>query len=159
MRTKDQILLENAYAKILNKEAFEEIEVQEIEAPFTRDHLEDREEESMAKTNLYAICKHAKELLDMVEHGASLDPWQLEKLAIVADNIASVHQYEDYQNNTEEAVIDTHADLKEAKNNEYAICRASIAKDGHIPSSKKDELKRCEKKVGAKIKAKKRKTK
>lgn len=153
MRTKDQILLENAYAKILHKEELEELPEMPVEAPFTKDHMEEREEESMAKTNLYAICKHAKELLDMVENGASLDPWQIEKLAIVADSIASVYQYEDYQNNSEGAVFDTHADLKEAaeaKNNEYAICRASIAKKGHIPTSKKDELKRCEKKLGPK---------
>lgn len=162
MRSKDQILLENVYSKILNREAVEEIP---LNPPFTKDHLEEREEESMAKSNLYSICKHAKALLDSLEAGAHLEPWQLEKIAVVNDNIQGVSQVAEYESSqfdiNEIDDMQIKMEAKEAsKNNQYAICRASIlGKDGDETPAKKEKLKSCEKKVGAKIAAKKRKAK
>ena len=169
MRSKDQILLENVYSKILNREAVEEVPVKidevPVETPFTKDHLEEREEESMAKSNLYSICKHAKALLDSLEAGAHLEPWQLEKIAVVNDNIQDVSQVAEYESSefdiSEIDDMQIKMEAKETpKNNKYAICRAAIlGKDGEETPAKKEKLARCEKKVGAKIAAKKRKSK
>ncbi len=98
MRSKDQILLENAYSTILTKEDVQmDMPEDKPATPFSCDHLAEREEDAMAKSNLYAICKHAKSLLDSLESGAHLEPWQLEKIAIVNDNIQSVSQVAEYE--------------------------------------------------------------
>ncbi len=96
MRSKDQVLLENAYSNVLNAELDMPTEKPQ-DQPFSCDHLAEREEEAMAKSNLYAICKHAKSLLDSLEAGARFEPWQLEKIAVVTDNIQDVSQVAEYE--------------------------------------------------------------
>jgi len=127
MKFKDQILLENAYSKILNREAFDETEEMVVSnTPFTKDHLEEREEESMAKSNLYAICKHAKALLDSLEAGAHLEPWQLEKIAVVTDNIQDVSQAAEYETQDGNSTFDIDEidlmKMESKKVNPWAVC-------------------------------------
>jgi len=128
MKSKDQILLEGAYIKILNKENLDVMDdAAPSDAPFSRDHLEEREEESMAKSNLYSICKHAKALLDSLEAGAHLEPWQLEKIAVVVDNIQDVAQVAEYES---QSTMDDGFDIDEIdslkyeskKVNPWAVC-------------------------------------
>jgi hypothetical protein len=112
MTKKDYNLLEEAYQKVLTKEDMDEM--QEVEAQgmsFSCDSLKSEEEAAMAKSNLYAMCKNAKAILDSLENGIRLEPWQLEKVAVAADNIGDVAQVVDYehQNSDEdlEKTIDT----------------------------------------------------
>jgi hypothetical protein len=154
MKFKDQILLENAYSKILNREAFDEAEEMVVSnAPFTKDHLEEREEESMAKSNLYAICKHAKALLDSLEAGAHLEPWQLEKIAVVTDNIQDVSQVAEYETQDGNSTFDIDEidlmKMESKKVNPWAVC-------GKIENKGKKErcvkgVKKGAKKYGKKI--------
>lgn len=110
MRNKDQVLLETAYANIVAKENVDIAMPEEKpqDQPFSCDHLAEREEDAMAKSNLYAICKHAKNLLDSLEKGVHLEPWQLEKIAVVTDNIQDVSQVAEYESgaSSEEFNID-----------------------------------------------------
>lgn len=163
MKSKDQILLENAYSKILNKENLDVADdMAAADAPFSRDHLEEREEESMAKSNLYSICKHAKALLDSLEAGAHLEPWQLEKIAVVVDNIQDVAQVAEYesQNMMDDGFdIDEIDSLKyESKEvNPWAVC-------GKVKNGGKKErcvkgVKKSAKKYGKKITSDKVKSK
>jgi hypothetical protein len=154
MKNKDQILLENAYTKILNREAFDDAgEMVVSDAPFTKDHLEEREEESMAKSNLYAICKHAKALLDSLEAGAHLEPWQLEKIAVVTDNIQDVSQVAEYE--AQDGLSDFNIDdidsmkMESKKVNPWAVC-------GKVENKEKKErcvkgVKKSAKKYGKKV--------
>lgn len=154
MKSKDQILLESAYTKILNREAFEETEEAIVSStPFTKDHLEEREEESMAKSNLYAICKHAKALLDSLEAGAHLEPWQLEKIAVVTDNIQDVSQVAEYETQDEVSSFDIDEidsmKMESKKVNPWAVC-------GKIENKGKKErcvkgVKKSAKKYGKKV--------
>jgi len=128
MKSKDQILLEQVYSKILTKENIELEMPEEIsqDPPFSKNHLEEREEESMAKSNLYAICKHAKSLLDSLENGAHLEPWQLEKIAVITDNIQDVSQVAEYESqdgvdNFDINEIDS-MKMESKKVNPWAIC-------------------------------------
>jgi len=163
MKFKDQILLENAYVKILNRENLDDMDdIKSPDAPFSCDHLEEREEESMAKSNLYAICKHAKGLLDSLEAGAHLEPWQLEKIAVITDNIQSVSQVAEYESQNK---MDDNFDIDEIDSlkyeskdvNPWAVC-------GKIKNKGKKErcvkgVKKGAKKYGKKITSKQVKNK
>ena len=108
MRSKDQILLEDAYSSITSKDETQMgmPQDQPQDQTFSCGHLAEREEEAMAKSNLYAICKHAKSLLDSLEAGAHLEPWQLEKIAVVTDNIQDVSQVAEYESGAESEEFD-----------------------------------------------------
>lgn len=164
MKFKDQFLLESAYDSILKntktlKEDFDEVDVLEVEPehpPFSKNHLEEKEEQEMAKSNLYSICKHAKSLLDAVENGTSLEPWQLEKIAVVNDNIQSVSQVAEYDHHVNE-YEEPYNEAKEV--NPYAVCTATVGRENE------EKYKRCKKdvakgakKYGKKITSKKVKT-
>lgn len=133
MRNKDQILLEDAYSSILSKDSAEMDMPQD--QPFSCDHLAEREEEAMAKSNLYAICKHAKSLLDSLESGARLEPWQLEKIAVVTDNIQDVSQVEEYESGGQAEEFDINdidnmetpenIKMESKKVNPWAVCNKS----------------------------------
>lgn len=135
MKSKDQILLENAYSAILSKENVEIADEVKPEAPFSCDHLAEREEEAMAKSNLYAICKSAKSLLDSLESGARLEPWQIEKIAVVNDNIKDVAQLEEYEaggkaeefniNDIDNMQSPEDVKMESKKVNPWAVCNAS----------------------------------
>lgn len=160
MKSKDQILLENAYASIFNKnvvnEEFDEVDVLEVKpehSPFSKDHLEEKEEEQMAKSNLYSICKHAKALLDAVESGTALEPWQLEKIAVVNDNIQSVSQVAEYEQHSDE-FEEPYNEAKEV--NPYAVCTATVGReDEEKYKSCKEKVAKGAKKYGKKVTSKK----
>ena len=168
MRSKDQILLENAYSSILSKDNDIEMGMPEEnpEAPFSCDHLAEREEEAMAKSNLYAICKHAKSLLDSLESGAHLEPWQLEKIAIVNDNIQSVSQVAEYEAGAQSEEFDINdidsmdkpesiqKESKETKEkgNPWAICNKSTGGKKENPEKFEKCVKGVKKKTGYKKK-------
>jgi hypothetical protein len=58
---------------------------------------DESEEIAMAKTNLFSIFKSAKELHDCIASGYHLEPWMLQKIAVCADNICSVHRTAEYK--------------------------------------------------------------
>jgi hypothetical protein len=136
------------------------------EAPFSCDHLAEREEEAMAKSNLYAICKHAKSLLDSLESGAHLEPWQLEKIAIVNDNIQSVSQVAEYEAGAQSEEFDINdidsmdkpesiqRESKETKEkgNPWAICNKSTGGKKENPEKFEKCVKGVKKKTGYKKK-------
>jgi hypothetical protein len=155
MKSKDQILLEQVYSNILHRENIE-VEMSEQlpqDPPFSKNHLEEREEESMAKSNLYAICKHAKSLLDSLEAGTHLEPWQLEKIAVITDNIQDVSQVAEYeaQDGVDDFDIDEIDSMKmeSKKVNPWAVC-------GKVEDKNKKErcvkgVKKSAKKYGKKV--------
>ncbi len=104
MTKKDVNLLEEAYQKVLIKENAEDVEsvlaVKNAGLNFSCDSLKGEEEAAMAKSNLYSMCKNAKAILDSLEHGIRLEPWQLEKVAVAADNIGDVAQVIEYEHQT-----------------------------------------------------------
>lgn len=57
---------------------------------------EECEESKMAKTNLYSIFRDAKNIHDAICSGIHLDTWMLQKIAVVADNIAGVAKVVEY---------------------------------------------------------------
>lgn len=161
MRSKDQILLENAYESVLSQEDSESTLQQD--QPFSCDHLAEREEDAMAKSNLYAICKHAKSLLDSLEKGAHLEAWQLEKIAIVNDNIQSVSQVAEYESGqSEEFNIDDIDNMESPetvkleskksskKGNPWAICNKSTGGKKEDPKGFESCVKSVKKKTGYK---------
>lgn len=160
MRNKDQILLEDAYSSILSKDSGETNMPQD--QPFSCDHLAEREEDAMAKSNLYAICKHAKSLLDSLESGAHLEPWQLEKIAIVTDNIQDVSQVAEYESGaqSEEFDIDDidsmetpeNVKMESKKVNPWAVCNKSTGGKKEDPENFESCVKAVKKKSGYKKK-------
>lgn len=48
------------------------------------------EELTMAKTNLFALFTSAKMIHDAILEGYELEPWMLQKIAIVSDSISNV---------------------------------------------------------------------
>jgi hypothetical protein len=50
----------------------------------------EHEELSMAKTNLFALFTSAKMIHDAILEGYELEPWMLQKIAIVSDSISNV---------------------------------------------------------------------
>jgi len=158
MRNKDQILLEDAYSSILAKDSAE-VEVPQ-DQPFSCDHLAEREEDAMAKSNLYAICKHAKSLLDSLENGANLEPWQLEKIAIVNDNIQSVSQVAEYEAGAQSEEFDIKdidnmenpENVKMEKVNPWAVCNKSTGGKKENPEKFEKCVKAVKKKSGYKKK-------
>jgi hypothetical protein len=161
MKSKDQILLENAYSSILSKENVEIADEVKPEAPFSCDHLAEREQEEMAKSNLYAICKSAKSLLDSLESGARLEPWQIEKIAVVNDNIKDVSQVEEYEagGKAEEFNIndidnmETPENIKmESKVNPWAVCNKSTGGKAENPKKFENCVGAVKKKSGYKKK-------
>jgi hypothetical protein len=165
MRSKDQILLEDAYSSILNAES-DIAQEKPQDQPFSCDHLAEREEEAMAKSNLYAICKHAKALLDSLESGTRLEPWQLEKIAVVTDNIQDVSQVAEYESGAQaeefdindidsmEKPVDVKMESKEPeeKGNPWAICNKSTGGKKKNPEKFESCVKGVKKKSGYKKK-------
>jgi hypothetical protein len=160
MRSKDQILLENAYSSVLSKDSAEMDMPQD--QPFSCDHLAEREEEAMAKSNLYAICKHAKSLLDSLESGARLEPWQLEKIAVVTDNIQDVSQVEEYESGGQSEEFDINdidnmeepesIKMESKKVNPWAVCNKSTGGKKENPEGFESCVKSVKKKSGYKKK-------
>ncbi len=161
MKSKDQILLENAYSSILSKENVEIANEVKPEAPFSCDHLAEKEEDAMAKSNLYSICKSAKSLLDSLEAGARLEPWQVEKIAVVNDNIKDVAQVEEYEagGKSEEFNISDIDNMEapeniknESKVNPWAVCNKSTGGKKESPKKFESCVKAVKKKSGHKNK-------
>jgi hypothetical protein len=161
MKSKDQILLENAYSSILSKENVEIANEIKPESPFSCDHLAEKEEDAMAKSNLYSICKSAKSLLDSLEAGARLEPWQIEKIAVVNDNIKDVAQVEEYEagGKSEEFNISDIDNMEapeniktESKVNPWAVCNKSTGGKTENPKKFEKCVKAVKKKSGHKNK-------
>jgi len=54
-------------------------------------NLEDEaEEDNMAKANLFALYSDAKEIHNIIQGGFHPEAWMLQKIAVCADNLASV---------------------------------------------------------------------
>lgn len=126
MKSNDQKMLEEAYISALQKgvnvpadssaehqpdshlapEAPEAPVVMSITAEPAEDAVEDcgcdhyneeeKEETSMAAANLFSIFTDAKMLHEVIQGGGHLDTWMLQKIAVVADNLASVAKVAKY---------------------------------------------------------------
>lgn len=170
MKTKDHLLLEQAYETISNNKINEKLDSIDLElnpeAPsveisdvvethphFSQEGNEEQEEKSMNETNLYTICKNAKMLMEIVKKGADLQTWMQQTLAIISDNLTSI---------TQVAVYDFEKEMTmEAKEvNPYAVCTATVGREDEEKYKRcKEKVKKSAKKYGKKVTSKKIKEK
>jgi hypothetical protein len=59
--------------------------------------LEESEEDSMSKVNLFSIFSNAKKIHQHCLDGISLDPWMHQKLAVCADSLESIFRSVNYE--------------------------------------------------------------
>jgi len=124
MKSKDQVLLEEAYISALRKQAATpddelkgSITPEIFDLPITPSvtvtpdvtpalaqptnapgNLEDEaEENSMTSANLYSIFTDAKKLHGYMQNGYHLEAWMQQKIAICCDNISAVVRSAEYE--------------------------------------------------------------
>lgn len=68
--------------------------------------LEESEEDSMSKANLFSIFSNAKKIHQHCLDGISLDPWMHQKLAVCADSLESIFRSVNYEASSLEGSCD-----------------------------------------------------